>query len=603
MALSSITAITLEGQPQELTSFLRSGVMYVVWQAPINDTGLRRLHWKPHTGLDFTEVTPALAADFHNVSALLSPGADQLVVVWDDGTARSGVVDGNVFGARFDVLTGALLSGPTVLFPGSKPRLSYRVSQGEQFVLYYLTAKSGGIYGRLSLDGGVTWQSGMPLLTNQVLVTTNVKVVPYDSEYVSIAQLGSDPRGLAEIGMLQRTRPLTSVVKHPTLSDQYFIGEPSKFDNTTLVDNLRGSLVLSTDDTKLYHLDGVAQGSADGVGAVARVVVTGTAIAVAASAGPSGNGDDVNEYSLVPAAGALNVDLPGTSYAVALAVSSTHGYVAQYADNSGTGGQFVVVDLSSGTTGTVFSGVTGVRAVAVANFLSPPLIFVASTESGVERLRVYEQNALTPTLLLNTKLPARANSITVSVHPTPTSARVLVSMMDRFNIYDYTSASVPVVLVDSHRFSGGGQFFRAVVAANSTIIVAAGNAGVLALSPSGKVRAQIQVSGKIISEWVPTTVYSTNQLVKPRTRHQFSRNRFYFRCSSGGTSGLSEPAWASTGTILDSGAQWVPVDVMDAFVTDVALDETAKRIYAVGSVGGVLGTDGRVWLLSANGLI
>lgn len=605
MALSSIAPITLEGQPQELTSFLRAGVMYVVWQSAINDVGLRRLHWKPHTGLDFTEVIPALAADFHNVTAVLSPGTDQLIVVWDDGAAQLGVADGHIYSARFNVLTGALLSGPTALFFGSKPRISYRVSAGEHFVLYYLTAKSGGIYGRLSTDGGVTWQSGMPLLTNQVLSTTKVEVVPYDSEHVSIAQLGGDPRGLAEIGMLQRTRPLSSIIKHPSMADRYFIGEPSRFDDVFLTDNQRGSLVLSTDNTLLYHLDGVPAGTADGIGAVALLVATGTALAVTASAGPTGNSDDLNRYDLTPAATAFNIDLPGASAcAVALAVSSTHAYIAMYADNSSVVGQFVVVDLSSGATGTVFSGVTGVRAVSVANFLSPPLIFVASTESGAEHLRVYEQNALTPTLLLDTKIPARANSVTVSTHPTnPTSVRVLISMVDRFNIYDYTSPSVPVVLVDSHRFSGGGQFFKAQVAANGTIVAAAGNAGVLALSPSGKVRAQIRVSGKIVPEWVPTTAYSTNQLVKPRTRHQFARNRFYFRCSSGGTSGSGEPAWATTGTILDSGAQWVPVAVVDAIVTDVALDETTKRIYAVGSVGGALGTDGRVWLLSANGLI
>jgi hypothetical protein len=275
-----------------------------------------------------------------------------------------------------------------------------------------------------------------------------------------------------------------------------------------------------------------------------------------------------------------------------------------YADNSASAGQLVVVDLGSGATTIVFTGVTGVRAVAVANFLTPPLIFVASSESGAERLRVYEQNALTPTLLLNTKLPARGNSITVSTHPTnPTSVRLLISMVDRFNIYDYSAAADPVLLVDSHRFSGGGQFFKAVVASNGTIIVAAGNVGVLALSPTGKIRAQLRVSGKIVPEWSAATVYGVNQLVRPRDRHQFARNRFYFRCSSGGTSGASEPAWVTTGTVLDSGAQWVPVAVVDAVVSDVALDETTKRIYAVGSVGGVLGTDGRVWLLAANGLI
>jgi len=1073
MTLSSISPVTLEGQPQELSSFTRAGVLYVLWHTPISDIGLKRLHWKPHTGLDFTEVTPSLAVNFRNVTAILRPSTDQLVVIWDDGTAVPGFVDGNISSARFNVLTGALISGPTVLFPGSQAKVSYRTVPGDQLMLYYVTVKAGGVYGRVSLDGGVTWQSGEPLITNQVLGTGKVEVVPYDSEHVSIAQLGRDPRSLSEIGMLQRTRPISSIVARPTGhlldastlalwrydetsglvvydfssggrnltlngthtvvigqfgnarqfvntlnnnanragdaalaalfigggytwetwfkidlslitssiaslfsysgtfaggephqerasffigssgwlvteweapaatytnttppqpivsntwthaairvvdvggglrrvdffvngvqvpstgvvaqpaagtaascqlwigqaftnsiynfpgfiddtrfsnvartdaeilasysgSKDYYIGEPSKFDNVTLIDNLRGALVLSTDSTQLYHLDGVAQGVDDALGAVARIQVDGTNLsfvpsshvigggtrflwrldessgtataadavgtyplasvngtpvaevgkignarhfnqsqvfggadaatvtlvktfnnfsigfwiktndfsgagaagirgiltlsqlgditnaplylrfdnnksigagsssqgninwanfftgyenkwvhvvftfgltvntvyrngvsqgsfgssastntpasptwylgrgqlntlanepnmslddvwfenstlsgaqvaaefaAATGSAGPTGNGDDLNSYTLVPAAGTLNVDLPGASFAVGLAVSSTHGYVAEYADNSAVLGQLIVVDLSSGSTATVFTGVTAVRAVATANFLSPVRILVATTESGVERLRVYHQLALTPPLIANTKLPARVNALTAIPHPTDaTGLRLLVSMVDRFNIYDYISASVPLVLVDSYRFSGGGQFFKSVVAANGNIVVAAGNAGVLVLNPTGKVKAQIQVSGKPVAEWKPNTVYTLGALVKPRARHPFVRNRLYFKVTNvgagTGTSGTDEPSWLSAGIVYDpilpptagntNSLQWTSQGVMDGVVTDVALDEPAKRIFAVGVVGGDLGTDGRVWILGAGGLL
>jgi len=849
MTLSSISPITLEGQPQELSSFTRAGVLYVLWHTPISDIGLKRLHWKPHTGLDFTEVTPALGVNFTNVTAVLQPSTDQLVVIWDDGTAVAGSVDGNIVSARFNVLTGVLISGPTVLFPGSQAKVSYRTVPGNQLALYYVTVKSGGVYGRLSLDGGVTWQSGEPLITNQVLGTTKVEVVPYDSEHVSIAQLGSDPRNLSEIGMFQRTRPLSSIVKitpgevgHPldgdtlalwrldeagttwadatgnfpltqtgapasvvgrvgnarkfTTSGQYalgastqaardaindgeftvefwffcstadfagapstgilfglqgdtvsgiaqnalyqvqiaspsrqitqtsqsganvsqfgvsgmfapldtwshfawrsksdgagtfnwdvfmngvffgqrtlrvapgggsaaqfqiaaglnfgvaphatlddiriskvartdaeiltdatgrpfdlIVGEPSKFDNTTLIDNLRGGLVLATDNSKLYHLDGVQQGVSDTYGAVTRLSVVGTVVAEVATAGPTGNGDDLNTYTLIPFASTPNVDLPGASFAVGLAVSSTHGYVAEYADNSAVLGQLIVVDLSSGSTATVFTGVTAVRAVATANFLSPVRILVATTESGVERLRVYHQLALTPPLIANTKLPARVNALTAIPHPTDaTGLRLLVSMVDRFNIYDYISASVPLVLVDSYRFSGGGQFFKSVVAANGNIVVAAGNAGVLVLNPTGKVKAQIQVSGKPVAEWKPNTVYTLGALVKPRARHPFVRNRLYFKVTNvgagTGTSGTDEPSWLSAGIVYDpilpptagntNSLQWTSQGVMDGVVTDVALDEPAKRIFAVGVVGGDLGTDGRVWILGAGGLL
>lgn len=605
MSLSSISAITLEGQPQELSSFLRSGVMYLLWHSPINDTGLKRLRWKPHTGIDFTEVVPSLAFDFRNISAIYHPSSDQLVVVWDDGRSVVDSVNGSIYIARFNVLTGALISGPTVIYSGSSPKLSYRTTAGDLMVLYHLTPKSGGVYSHISSNGGVTWQSGEPIITNQVLKTTQIEVVPYDSGHVSIAQLGGDPRGLAEIGMLQRTRPICSIVKHPTVAGQFFIGEPSKFDNTTIIDNLRGGLVLSTDNSKLFHLDGLQQGTSDSVNSVALLTVTGTSVAVTASAGPASgaNGDDLVSYSLVPALGALNVDLSGASYAVALDVSATHGYIAEYSDSSGVLGQLSVIDLSSGSTATVFTGVTAVRAVGVANFLGTPLIFVATTEGGLEKLRVYSQNALIPTLLLTTKLPARANSITIAVHPTNVSgARVLVSMVDRFNIYEYNSSSTPVMLVDSFQFSGGGQFFKSVVAASGSIVVAAGNAGALVMSSSGRIKAQLKVSGKVVSDWTANTSFTSGQFVKARDRHQSSRLRLYFRCTTTGVSGNSEPSWASSGTILDSGAQWTAQGTIDGVATDVALDETSKRIYIVGVAGGDLGTDGRLWILNAGGL-
>ena len=47
----------------------------------------------------------------------------------------------------------------------------------------------------------------------------------------------------------------------------------------------------------------------------------------------------------------------------------------------------------------------------------------------------------------------------------------------------------------------------------------------------------------------------------------------------------------------------VGVERDEGLAVDVALDEDAKRIYAVGNVGGDLGTDGRVWILNAAGLI
>jgi len=603
MPVSPITGITQEDQPQELSSFLRAGVAYVFWATPV--LGLsRRIRWKPHSSADYTEVIPALLQVYSNVSCLYDPTSDHLVVVWDNGDALDGSRNGILYTARFNPVTAELISGPTELFQGATARLCYlTTTPNSKFLIYYKTAKNLGVYGRRSEDGGLTWENAYPLITGQVTATSALEVVPYDGVHVSVAQLGRGGKTLNEVSTLQRTRPLASIVKHPTIANTFFVGEPSKFDNTTLTDNLRGSLVLATNNTALFHLDGVAQGTSDTVNAVAKIEVVGGALTVIASAGPSGNGDDLVSYSLTPVLD-VATDLPGTSYAVSLAVTPTHGYVAEYADNSGTAGQFVVVNLTTRATATVFSGVTGVRAVGTANFLTPKLIFVASTESGVERLRVYEENALTPTLLLNTKLTSRANAITVAVDPTNASgALVYVACVDRLNVYRYTSSSLPVQLIDSLTLSGGSTFYKTALASNGNVVLAAGNAGALVLNSDGQILAQTAVSGKVVSDWAPSRVYALNALVKPRAQHQFARSRYYFRATTGGTSGSAEPSWTATGTVIDNTAQWTAVGLVDGVVTDVALDETTKKIYAVGVAGGVLGTDGRVWVLNALGLI
>lgn len=850
MTVSSITPITLEGQPQELSSFLRSGVVYVVWHTPVTPS-LKRLSWKPHTGLDFTEIIPDVAQAYKNITTLYDPVLDRLVAVWDDGNGVDGSSNGTLHTAHFAPTTGAVVYGPVALFQGSNPRLAYRsTTPNQSFLLHYRTPKTGGVYGRLSTDGGTSYGSGYPLITGKVAATQFLEVTTYSDSNVGVAQLGAETRQLREVGMFNRTRPLTSIlgvsgsgqVGHPldgdtlalwrldeagttwadatgnfpltqtgspasiagrvgnarrfSTSGQYalgastqaardaiidgeftiefwwfvstaefvgapvtgilfslqgdqvsgeaqnalyqvsvasptralnvysqtganvgqfgptgvvapldawthfawrsqadglgtfnwdvfmngvfvnrrtlrvapgggslaqfqigaglnfgtaphatlddiriskvprtdaqilasatgqpydlFVGEPSKFDNTTLVDNLRGGLVRSVDGTKLYHLDGVQQGVSDSLGAVTRLSVVGTTIAPVATAGPTGNGDDLNTYTLAPASTTPNVDLPGASFAVALDVSSTHAYVAEYADNSAVLGQFIVVDLTSGTTGTVVSGLAGVRAVAVANFLATPLIFVGTTESGVERLRVYQQNALTPTSLLNTKLTSRANFFTVTADPTnPTGVLLYASLTDRLNIYRYISSLVPVQLVDSITLAGGGSFFQSKVASNGNVVVATGNAGVLVLDSGGKILAQLTLSGEVIPEWKASTVYALNQLVRPRASHQFAKSRYYFKVTNIGTgsatSGVAEPSWASTGITYDpitppsagnaASLQFTPVGLTDGVAVGVELDEVNKRIYAVGSAGGLLGTDGRVWVVSASGLL
>lgn len=607
MTVSSITGITAEGQPKELSSFLRAGVMYVVWTDIVSGVGaLRRMRWKPHTSTDFTEVIAPLLHPFNNISVLYIASSDSLLAVWDDAGGSDRVANGSLYSASFNVTTGAVLSGPTLIKQGANPKLTFRGAASTDILLYFKTPKNVGVYGCLSLNNGVTWQSSEPLITGQVLNTDSIKVVAYDPTHVSIAQTGGDTRSLSEIGIYKRTRPLCRIINDPTDVTKFYVTEPSKFDNVTLTDNLRGSITMRTDNSEVLHLSGVQQGTSDSVGSVSRLTVSGTTITNSASAGPVGGVAGHNLVSYTPSlgAGTVAVVLPGaTSYAVDMAVSSSCAYVAEYSDST-TAGQFVVVRLSDGVTATPFSGVTGVRAVAVANFTAPfPLIFVASTESGVERLRVYEENALTPTLLLNVKLTARANSISVVAGSSPATVRVIVSMVDRLCLFDYYTSVTPIRLVDTLRFAGGNQFFRTVTSASGVMFVAAGSAGVLVFNPTGKLLAQLKVSGEYVLPWKALTSYGLDNLVQARPVHPFSPSRYYLKATTGGTSGASEPSWATTGTVADASVVWTPQAVIDGVATDVALVESTKRVYAVGSAGGNLGTDGRVWILSAQGLI
>lgn len=605
MTVSSITSVTLEGQPQELSAFLKGGVIYLVWYlstAFVNS----KVRWKPHTGLEFTEVVGNLEAPFHNISSCYVPAGDVVVVAWDDGTGIPGVSDGIIFTARFNAVTGALLSGPSALNDGSRPQLLYRNNTpGNSLLLFSYLKKTDGVTLRLSTDGGVSFGEAAPILTNKVVNSGFVEAVPYDNDHVSIIQLGRDPRALAEIGILKRTRPLVSILKHPTDSTKFFIGEPSRITSVAQVDNLRGGMVLNSANTAILKIEGDAQGTGDGFGSIAMVTVSGASLTISTSSGPNPgtNRNKIVQYSLVPVTGPnadLDVSLPATS----LDVSSTLGYLAQYTEASPTGGQLKVVDLSNLSTQTAFlTGISG-RAVAVANFLSPILIFAATTESGIERLRVYQENGTTPTLLANYKIPFKANALFLTAHPLNAAwAFVYASTAQRLTIYEYRGTVIPIRLVDSITLIGGGQLFGLAKAVNGNLVAAAGNAGVLILTARGKTLAQLKVSGEIVSEWVPNKSYLSGDLVRSRAQHPFSANRFYWKVTTPGTSGNAEPSWASSGTVSDNGVIWTPVGMIDGVCTGVMVDDTLKRIYAVGVAGGNAGTDGRVWLLNARGLI
>ena len=156
MTVSAITSVTAEGQPKELSSFLRSGVLYVVWRTPQGPALVPGDRFDgSHTSENFTEIIASKLIDpFNSLSTVYNPNLDSVVAVWDDGTGFPNIQNGNVYIAQFSVTTGAILNGPTLLCQGSNPTLCYRLQNTANLLLYYRTLKTGGVYGRISSDGG-----------------------------------------------------------------------------------------------------------------------------------------------------------------------------------------------------------------------------------------------------------------------------------------------------------------------------------------------------------------------------------------------------------------------------------------------------------------
>lgn len=605
MPISAISIATQEGcHPDSVCSFIRSGVTYLAWVERDGPSATsKRLRWKSQVSGDYAETIGSLTHAFNRCSIVYQAATDSLLVTWDDGGGQQALSNGNIYIGRFSFLTGAVLSEPKVLFAGAEPNLFLRGTSPSELFLYFRTPKSAGVYGSLSLDAGVTWQSAVPLLMGQAQYTSGLQVLAYDDTHISVSQVGEDARFLKELSVFKRTRPLRSIVRHPTASNLFFVSEPSKLDDVVLTDNLRGKLQLSGDALSIFSLEGTRQGSSDGVGALAILNILSDSATVAASTGPTAGaaGKTLRQYALNLTPGSINVTLSGDSCAVDFGLSNSHAYVAQYSDASTTEGRLSVVALADGSNAAALTGVAGVWAVAVANFVPTPLIFVATTESSVPRLRVYEENGLSPTLLMNVRLPERANGISVAPGSDGAIARVFVSMSGKFAIYDYYGTSTAIRCLDVLQFAGGGKLFSSVTAPNGNVFVASGSSGIIAFSSKGRVLSQTFVTGQYAPTWRAGTAVSVGDLIKPTSRSSFEPNRLYFRCVTSGTTSAVEPSWSVNSNVQDGSAVWAPVGKVDGVVTDLILDAPAKRVYAVGSAGGELGTDGRLWILSATG--
>jgi hypothetical protein len=603
VSVSAISVVTEEGHASSVAGFARAGVVYVAWVTPTGVGNLHRIQWKPHTGANFSEVKSGFAAPFQNLSTVYIQPSDRVLVAWD---VDSGTGDGQVFTAQFDALTAALLSGPTAVAIGARPSLALRGGvDGSDVLLTYGLRSKGVPYTRYSGDGGSVWSDATPVLTNQVASLQDVEIVPFDDNHLSMVQLGKASRRLAELGSLSRTRPLVGIAAHPSLADRYFVVEPNG--SSDLSDLLRGGLSVKRDGSGVLTFDGGRVGVDDSVGSLALLGTSGLVPTVVASATYAGSpdGDDISTFSLVPAY-TSTTELDGAlGKLVSADVSTAFAYVAEYSDvaNPTTGGTLVVLRLSDLVSASVLSGLKACRAVGVG--IPPsgtPAIFVATSEGSLEKLRIYTENGLTPAPASTHALPARANAVRVEL-ASATSGTVSVSMVDRLNIYTFTSLSGPLSLRSSFLLPTGGQFFKTRLAANGNIVCAAGTAGVVVFRPTGRMISQLIPSTLPVSFWKPFTAFPLNSLMQPTSPGPFSAQRYYFKATTGGTTTGYHPTLALTGTIADGTVIWTPQATIDPVVTDVAVDQPRSRIYAVGLCGGAASTNGRVWTLNAAGLV
>jgi hypothetical protein len=570
VTVSAISQVTQEGYAEYLSSFTKNGVMYLAWT--VQGSGVDRiLQWKPHTSGNFTQVSGATQSSFHDVATIYVPSSDAIVALFDVGGT-------DLYMARFNATTGETLTQPVRLGPGMKPTLLYRGGvPGPTLEVVYGNPRLPQIYLRESLDGGVTWSGERPVLSNYVRNTIDVAAVHFDDTHVSILQLGNDARPMLETGSYTRTRPVAGILKHPTLPDQFYVVEGSNR-GTRLSDYVRAALVGS----QLKYLDGDRYGSDDGLGPVSLFSGAGLAPTV---------------VTAQVAASALG-DVAGPAQAADMAFGPTYLYAALYSDAVANQGTLYVAPIAGGSSGTPITGLAAVHAVSVSN----GALFVATLEVAQEKLRIYAENGLTPTLQASHKMPARINKL-LAVMSTPTTGYIYVSMVDRFSVYRVDGLTNPIRMVMTSPILSHGSFHQAKILSTGNILVAMGSGGVVALTPEGSVISETVLTGKMAPPWVASKVYTTNDIVAPTASSPYAQYRKYFRCTVGGTSNLTEPLWAPSGNVVDNTATWVEVGSVYAIITAIEVDETSGKIFAVGVVGGSNGTAGRVYIIKATGVV
>lgn len=602
MALSGITNINTVESVRHLASFSNGSDLYGLWtgQAGFNPC-MRTLTWRKH-GLDVPyDVIAALVLPYETPSAAVRYDGALAVAYADAGTAAAGI-----WVVVFDLLSGATVVAPRQVASGSSPIIT-TVPLGKGLArLTLLYIRGGQPRIRESLDGGPSWSGERPVLNAKAGETSYISKASFDGSHLSLMQVSSDARTIVERSSLSRTRPISAIIKHPTDSGRFYAVE-SVHRTVAAVeqvsDNERGYLTTLQDGTVLTS-SRVRAGTADAYGDVMLIDATGSAPTVSASAvAPAGTAPGADAVTvLANAAGAGSVLASAVFGAANAAIvdvltTNSYAYFAGYTDQSATGGALAVLQLSDNTVAQPLTGVS-VRALA----LGQGLLAVATTEAGVEKVRFYAENALTPTLLATHVLPMRANSISL-VMSSPSAGLLYVSGTSRLNIYQISGTANPIRLVSSLTILTAWstlQHFDVAITSKGFIVAAGGSGGVMVYNSQGEMLSQLPVSGVAVAPWTPGRTVVIGDLVRPSASSFYVGKRTYFRCSTGGTTGAIEPPWApSPATTADGTAVWTEVGPYEGVVTSVALDETRRRILAAGLAGGPSGTMGKIWMIDA----
>jgi hypothetical protein len=605
VAVSGITQIVSEGHVHYLDAFAAGGVLYAAWTEPISIVGASRLlRWRNQAGVVGTEITASLVATFFRFTVLPVASQNALLVVWQSDDS----VDPGLYTARFDLTTGVLLSGPTLLDKGMRPRLVERPNGGTDLdpILALVDATTFAVYLRASWDGGVTWEGRRPVLNQMARDTIDLAAVAFDSGHVSIAQLASDARRLREVGSYSRTRPVVALAKHPTAADRVLAVEASARDVlgvAQLADTVRGALEFNG-TTEVIVPTRKRLGTDDTVNDLMLLDVSGGAPALVSSlAIPAGAvvGDGVCRVALpgltvtATVSPIFNGSAAPNVAPVALCVNGTTLIIAGYSDTADAG---ILALMDLGTNALTYTSVTG---LARALGCDPRLAAVGrSSPASAGHALLFGANAAGITTYTH-KLPARPSAILVSME-TAASGQVFVGLADRLNVYQIDALNRPVRLVMSIPIFTRGAIMQIVMMPNGNLLCAMGEGGVAVISTTGEILAQTLVSGIYAAPWTRSTVYDLGATVAPTLAHAYAGQRRYFRCTTGGTSGAAEPAWSSPGTVSDGSAVWTEVGPTAGIVCGVAFDATRRRIYAAGVLGGTSGLAGRVWALDTEGL-